>query len=229
MRSPLRSSARQRGATLIFTLLALVALLLSSLALVRSVDVSAMLMGNLGFKQDATASGDQATRAAITWLTQNLATLNVDVGANGYYASSRDAGNAPLDVTGAQLENAAVATRNSRRLINWAQDNCAYASTGTFATCENITPASVTADGNGNTASYVIFRMCDKAGDPTTDTTINCARPPGSAAGSSVVKGELNYADPLRLKSAAGPYYRIVVRVQGARNTVSFTETVVHF
>lgn len=219
MRTPPRPSVQQRGATLIFTLLALVALLLSSLTLVRSVDVSAMLMGNLGFKQDTTASGDQATRTAIDWLTANLATLNADMSASGYYASSKDASNAPLDVTGTQLENAAQETRNSRRLINWT-DDC--------ADCD-IVPASVAADGNGNSASYVIFRMCDKAGDPATDTSIQCARPPGSAAGSAVVRGELNYADPMRFQSSAGPYYRIVVRVQGARNTVSFTETVVHF
>jgi type IV pilus assembly protein PilX len=228
MKSPLRPSNHQRGATLIFTLLALVALLLSSLTLVRSVDVSAMLMGNLGFKQDTTASGDRATSAAISWLTTNLAKLGTDLSADGYYATSRDTSNSPLDVTGAQLANAAQATRNSRRLINWAKDGCAYASSGTYANCD-IAPEDVPEDGNGNTARYVIFRMCDKAGDPATDSTIKCARPPGNATGSSFVKGELNYSDPLRFKSSAGPYYRIVVRVEGARNTVSFTETVVHF
>lgn len=231
MNSPHRPLARQpasqRGATLIFTLLALVALLLSSLALVRSVDIGALLMGNLGFKQDATASGDQATRAAVDWLTTNLATLNDDIAASGYYASTREA-TATVDATGTHYANAATATRNARQLIDWNDDGCDYADSGSYASCD-ITPAQLSGDINGNTASYVIFRMCDKVGDPGTDSTINCIRPPGSTGGSASVKGDLSYAEPTRFKFGAGPYYRIVVRVQGARNTVSYTETVVHF
>ena len=82
---------------------------------------------------------------------------------------------------------------------------------------------------NGNTASYIIFRMCDKSGDLSTDSTINCVRPMNANAGGSPVKGDLNYSESARFGSAASPYYRIVVRVQGARNTVSHTETIVHF
>ena len=36
-------------------------------------------------------------------------------------------------------------------------------------------------------------------------------------------------ADQARFGGSAGPFYRIVVRVRGARNTTSFTETIVHF
>ena len=59
------SPKRQNGATLLFALLTLVALMLSTLALVRSTDIAALLMGNLGFKQDATASSEQAARQAV--------------------------------------------------------------------------------------------------------------------------------------------------------------------
>ena len=225
--TPAQGSAHQRGATLLFTLLALVALLLSSLALVRSVDIGSLLMGNLGFKQDATASSDQATRAAVDWLTANLATLNSDIADSGYYASTREA-TAPIDVTGTHFAHAAEATRNARQLVDWDDDDCDYADSGSYASCA-ITPVQVSGDINGNTASYVIFRMCDKTGDPGTDSTISCIKPPGSAGGTASVKGDLSYAEPTRFKFGAGPYYRIVVRVQGARNTVSYTETVVHF
>lgn len=223
---PSSPSLHQRGATLLFTLIVLVALLLSSLALVRSVDIGAMLMGNLGFKQDATVSGDQATRNAVDWLTTNLATLNNDIADSGYYASTREA-TAPLDATGTHFANAAEATRNARQLIDWDDDGCDYAANGSYAACD-IKPAQAR-DINGNSASYVIFRMCDKVGDPGTDSTINCVKPPGSTGGSAIVKGDLSYAEPTRFKFGAGPYYRVVVRVQGARNTVSYTETVVHF
>ena len=56
---------RQQGAALIFALITLVILGLATLSLVRSVDTGALLLGNLSFKQDATAAGDQAARKAF--------------------------------------------------------------------------------------------------------------------------------------------------------------------
>lgn len=221
------SPKRQNGATLLFALLTLVALMLSTLALVRSTDIAALLMGNLGFKQDATASSEQAARQAVAWLGANLAALNVDDTANGYYASTKEVGATPadfkpVDATGTQLSSA------SRQLIDWDDDDCDAAASGSYAACA-LTPAPLDDTINGNSASYIIFRMCDKSGDLSTDTTINCVRPMNANAGGSPIRGDLSYADPTRFGAAASPYYRIVVRVQGARNTVSFTETIVHF
>lgn len=214
---------RERGATLLFALLTLVALMLSTLALVRSIDVSTLLMGNLGFKQDATASSEQATRQAIDWLSANLAALNVDDAAHGYYASTKESGATPVDATGAQLSTTTV-----RQLIDWDGDKCASTTSGTFSACD-LKVTKITDPINNNTASYVIFRMCDKAGDLSADSTINCVRPLNSNDGGSPIKGDLNYAEPERFGAAASPYFRIVVRIQGARNTVSYTETIVHF
>ncbi|TXH29250.1 MAG: pilus assembly protein PilX [Burkholderiaceae bacterium] len=213
----------QLGATLLFALLTLVALMLSTLALVRSTDIASILMGNLGFKQDATASSEQATRQAIDWLTGELAALNADKPDNGYYASTKEDGVAPLDTTGTQLANTAV-----RQLIDWDDDDCEYAASGSFQACD-LKPVNISSPINKNSASYIIFRMCDKSGDPSTDSTINCLRPMSSVTSDSPIKGELNYSEAMRFGSSAGTYYRIIVRVQGARNTVSFTETIVHF
>ncbi len=218
------SSQRQHGATLLFALLTLVALMLSTLALVRSTDIGALLMGNLGFKQDATASSEQATRQALDWLSTELAALNADKPVNGYYASTKEKDAAPVDATGMQL----IST-NTRQVIDWDANNCKTEADGSYTVGGCLKPRPVTDQINGNSASYIIFRMCDKAGDPGTDSTINCMRPMGSATGSSPIKGELNYAEAMRFASSAGPYFRIIVRVQGARNTVSFTETIVHF
>lgn len=63
--SPTPSAKSQQGVSLIFALVALVALMLGALAMVRNVDSGTQLLGNLGFKQDATAAADQATRQAI--------------------------------------------------------------------------------------------------------------------------------------------------------------------
>lgn len=217
----------QRGAALLFALLTLVAMLVATLGLVRAVDTGTVLLGNIGFKQDATASAEQASRAAIQWLTQNKTALNSNVVANAYYASNQEfasdgvTASAPVDATGNQL------TTSTRQLIDWDDNNCSSATSGTYASCAIKTASAGTI--NGNQARYVIFRLCSKAGDFSTDPSNNCAKPMMSSDSSATGRGSVDYTNYTRFTSAAGPYYRIVVRALGARNTASFTETIVHF
>lgn len=229
-RRPRRTLPRpqaQRGVTLLFALITLVALLLASLALVRSVDTSSILMGNIGFKQDATVTADQASRQAVIWLNKNQTVLNSDSASNGYYASTQEDGtsaNPPVDVTGQQL-----ASTSSRQLIDWDSDSCG-AFTGTYKTCLKVVkPVGVTVSG-ANSAQYVVFRLCSQPGDfASSGYTGTCAKPLSSSVASASKKGELSYADSERFTGQSGPYYRIVTRVKGARNTISFTETIIHF
>lgn len=219
---------RQRGVSLIFALIALVVLMLGALALVRNVDTGTQLLGNLGFKQDATAVSDQFTRQAVTWLSINSAALNANV-EPGYYASNREFDTdgvtvkGPIDVTGTQFPS-----DSTRQLINWDGDNCATTATGTYASCA-IQPTAITTPVNGNTASYVILRMCNKTGNYETDSTIKCAKPLSGSADSATGRGELSYSEPVRYSSTAQTYFRVLVRVKGYRNTTSVTETIVHF
>ena len=60
--------SRQRGVVLFFALVALVAMSLAAVALIRSVDTGTIIAGNLAFKQSATSAGDAGIEAAITWL-----------------------------------------------------------------------------------------------------------------------------------------------------------------
>lgn len=218
----------QRGSVLLFALITLVALMLATMGLVRSVDTSAMLLGNIGFKQDATSAADRATRQAINWLSDNRAALNIDVIESGYYASTQEfetngtTAKPPVDATGKQLYG-----NTNRQLIDWDKDGCDAAESGSYTGC-TIQPASAGTI-NGNEASYVVFRLCSKTGDYSTDTSISCAKPMTTSSTAASGRGDLNYAEPTRFNSTSGPYYRIVVRVLGARNTASFTETIVHF
>lgn len=218
----------QRGVSLLFALLALVALSLATLALVRSVDTGALVLGNIGFKQDATVVGDQATREAIAWLKANAASLNNDAPASGYYASTRDmkadkTKDAPVDVTGQQQ------TDPTRKLVDWSDEQdkkCPYAAAGTFATCELASVKAATVAGSSN-VRYVIFRLCANPGDPSDEINNSCAQPLAGGKSASG-RGLIDYSTP-RFSSTGGPYYRIVVRVLGARNTTGFTETIVNF
>lgn len=219
---------KQRGATLLFALITLVVLMLATLGLVRSVDTGTMLLGNIGFKQDATGTADRASRLAIQWLTDNRAALNSNAQGGGYYASTQEfAANGttaapPVDATGKQLYG-----QVNRQLIDWDGDGCKSTAESSHSGC-SIKPVSAGSI-QGNQTSYVIFRLCSKAGDYSVDTSIQCAKPMTSSATSASGRGDLNYAEPTRFNMTSGPYYRIVVRVLGARNTASFTETIVHF
>ena len=228
-RLPQSGRRAQRGVTILFALLTLVALLLATLALVRSIDTGTVLMGNIGFKQDATVTADQATRQAITWLSANGGVLNTDNSSNGYYSSTLEfasdgtTSQGQVDATGQQL----VGT-STRQVLDWDSNSCsAYSG---YATClHSIAPVSASTSGS-NTAQYLIFRLCSVTGDYTATGYLGtCAKPLVNSAGTADKRGDLSYADSQRFAGNASPYYRIVVRVQGARNTTSFTETIVHF
>lgn len=220
---------RQQGVSLIFALIALVSLMLGALALVRHVDTATQLLGNLGFKQDTTAAADPATRQALTWLNANSASLNVDIPTSGYYASTREfdtdgvTAKGPIDLTGRQFIGSAT-----RQMIDWDNNGCTSSSSGSYADC-SIKPAAIAAPINGNTASYVIFRMCNKTGDYLTDSSIKCAKPLVAGTGGATGRGDISYTDAARYGTNSQTYFRVLVRVQGARNTTSVTETIVHF
>lgn len=217
----------QRGVSLIFALVALVVMLLGALALVRNVDTATQLLGNLGFKQDATSAADKVSRQAADWLVANKAALNSDIADKGYYASNQEyaadgiTARDPIDVTGNQLAGLA-----QRQLIDWEKNSCASAAAGSFSAC-TIVPIDAVAV-NGNTASYVILRMCNKTGERGTEG-VTCSVPMNTSKTSSNDRGETNYANIQVSNSMAETYFRILVRIKGARNnTFSFTETIVH-
>lgn len=219
---------RSQGVALIFALITLVALMLGALALVRNTDTAALVLGNLGFKQDATQSADQATREAINWLNTNSAALNASK-PKGYYASTQEYAAdgttklGPIDLTGNQLPN-----EHTRQLIDWDDNDCSSTAGGTYASCA-IEPELVADTINGNTAKYVILRMCNKVGDFTKDDTIICATPLGGSNVEISSKGLVDYKKGKINNTSAGIYFRILVRIEGLRGATSFTETIVHF
>lgn len=215
-RLPTAASRRQHGISLIIVLVALALMSLAAVGLIRNVDTGTLVVGNLAFKQGATAIADRASESAIAWLETNNsgATLFENNANSGYYATSLT----NLDVAG-KSSNAA------RSVVDWKGDGCAWATGGSYAACVSPAPA-VTA--NGHTTRYLVTRMCKTTGDPN-DTANSCAKPLVTSASLSGKRGELKYAEDKRFAQLVGPYFRIVVRSEGPRNTVSFTETYIHF
>lgn len=207
----------QQGVSLMFALMALVVISLAAVALVRSVDTSSLVIGNLGFKQDATSAASQAAETAVAFLNANVgANLENDVPASGYYASSRDT----LDVTGQ------ASTNTNRAVVDWTGDGkCSLYATGSYGLCVRASD-EISLNGGANKARYIITRLCATEGAPA---AIDCAVPTGSALTGGGNKGTPGYgtgqkADVIVVNSQ---YYRIVVRATSARGTVSFTETMV--
>ncbi len=221
--SSLRRLARrsaQRGISLLFALMALVILGFGAVALTRSVDTGTLIMGNLAFKQDTLAASSSGAEMAISWLQTQLSTpataaaLNNNVANHGYYARATD----KLDVTGSRT-NAA----NKLPVVNW-DGNCNGLPSSAYDSCE--APYSEAATVNGNRVQWLITRLCDQEGAPT--GTNLCLRPAAASTSTAVERGELQPGGRIT-SGIAGPYYRIIVRITGPRNTVSFTESLVHF
>lgn len=215
------AGAAQRGISLVFALITLVALALAATALVRSVDNGTLVLGNLGFKQETLAATDDATRTALRWLNNNAAAIALEsngAAGTGYYAAL----NTNLDPTG-------NSTATTRAVIDWDGNACASYPSGSFTGgCLAASSPQLTLP-NGLTARYVIFRLCDGTG-PITQAGRHCVKPMTATTADSGQRGSLSYADQRMSDTAtSSPYYRVVVRTRGGRNAVSYTETLVHF
>lgn len=201
---------KQRGVALFFALIALVAIMLAAVVLVRSVDTSTMISGNLAFQQAATASADGGTEAAITWLAAtetangaknvlNDAThpFNVDDGTKGYFAS-----------------------------LNPAKS--LTASSGTRFLWDGTDSVGLAADSSGNTVRYVMQRMCAASGVAVQATT--CLY-----SGAALDNNKQNIPLPQEICKGAGcpvagqtPMIRVTSKVTGPKNTVSYVQAFVY-
>lgn len=233
-RQPLtRPALAQRGFALIFALIVLVAMALAAVGLVRSVNTGSIVAGNLAFRQDATVTADRATQIAIDYLygrlSDNIGNLDNHSAGAGYYASL----DTNLDPTG-NAYPAGHSRHASRNLIAWDSDYCAtFGAAGTNYSSCSFTPREDVVDINGNTASYIVFRLCNGEGSPASSTGVNCAMSSDAFMAVSCYQGALSYENPGRdcaTSPDSAPYFfRILVRTVGPRNTVSYTETLVHF
>lgn len=204
-----RARQRQRGLVLFFALIALVALSLAAVALIRSVDTSAIIAGNLAFKQSAAISGDAGVEAAMAWLRaeqdangtksviiDSTHTFNLDNAAAGYYSNADPA----LD-----LFDDGTWDDNHSQLVG-------------------SDPDPVT----GNTTRYVIQRMCRNANQPI--QTADCL-----FSGAVLDNNGQHVKLPQEVCQGAGcpstgqsPQIRITSRVTGPKNTVSYIQAFVY-
>lgn len=199
----------QSGMVMMFALIILVLMALGGLALIRSMDTSNMIAGNMAFQQAAINSADAGIESANAWLQTNNAvpgTLNNSIPAAGYTASTP---NIAANQTGEAFWNALSASG-----ICWLP--VAGGACSTVAGAPTGVP-----DAAGNTVAYMIQRLCNGTGSPA---GAGCAVMPGTGTTQGNDEGA---GEELLVTPSQSLYYRITVRVTGPRNTVSFVQAVV--
>lgn len=196
------NSRSQNGLALFVAMIILVVMSIAGIALVRSVDTSVLVAGNIAFRQSATHGGDAGIEAARTWL-MSAASLTADNGAQGYYANSQDT----LDLTGN------VTPVDSSNDVDWDLDGKGVS-----------TPKCLATNSVGNTACYIIHRMCDNSNTPLDAKT--CTTKAGTKGGSSLGANRqmMTYQQGSWTQATMFGYYRVTVRVKGPRNNISFVQ-----
>jgi Tfp pilus assembly protein PilX len=175
----------QAGVILPIALIVLVAMTLSALALIRSVNTTTLVAGNLAFRESAVLSAERSTEAALQWLVQHSeqgnAMLHGHSADDGYRAKREDP--APGQ--------------------SW--DSFWNDTLASQARSDGVDVA-------GNRVSYVIHRLCDGTGAPT---PTSCSKPPVNTSGDSASgitkilpkSGQIYYRVTTRV---AGPRYTVV-------------------
>jgi len=196
---------------MVIALIVLVIMSLGGLALIRSMDTSNLIAGNMAFQQAATHSADAGVEAAVAWLETNntvAGALNTSNANMGYSASTP---NITATQTGEAFWNSL-----SPSGICWIP-----LVGGACSTAPGVPDAS------GNTMAFMIQRLCSGTGAPASS---GCAIVPNSgvAAGANLGNNEgSNEEIIVPTNTGTAVYYRITVRVNGPRNTASFVQATV--
>jgi type IV pilus assembly protein PilX len=204
--------ALQGGVVLFIALIVLVLMTLAAIAMVRSVDTTNIIAGNLAFKQAAAQSADAGVEAAINWLEANAgANLWANNFPNGYSAVRQDP-------SGTQTWDQFWIASIDPNPLSSPPASLTCSATGMACTLPT--------DGAGNTVTYTISRMCKNVGDPnSTAVKPGC---PVSVAAAAAGSGSSNQGSgQITLNYVSQYYYRITARVVGPRNTVSYIQTMV--
>jgi type IV pilus assembly protein PilX len=191
-------------------------LTIGGIALIRSVDTTNLISGNLAFQQAATHAGEMGTEDALTAFLQPSAetVLRNDNFLNGYAASTRP---------GVWLAAGDTAGNPASWDAYWLTviDPVPVGSV-LVRTCGNGGGRACTLprdNATGNTVTYTIQRLCGASGDPA-DGLTRCA-----SSSDRYAECHTTSCTPILLPTQY--YYRITSRVAGPRNTISYVQAIV--
>lgn len=190
----------QSGVILLVTLLALVIMMLASLALVRSTDTNLILAGNYAFKRDAVNQAERAVpkiKALFETGDLKLASSRTNDKTNiNYYASiqTNNSQGLPIKLFG-------IADNNANNIIDTK---------------------------SSTTIRYIIDRMSLAAGAPSIDNGGFVPINQIDAAGDGIIRGtgSPSNSNSAQVNGGMVSLYRISIRATGPRNTESFLQVI---
>lgn len=196
------SAARQGGLSLVMALIMLGALMIGSVALIKTVDTATLVAGNLAFKHSATLAGEQGIEIAVAWLNgQTPAQRNNSNPAMGYCSSQHADDDTPAGWD---------------PVAKWS------------GAC---TPVVVATDSAGNKVEYMIHRLCrfpNAARLAVVGGQTNfCSTAVGAAGGSAATSSKQSGYQRVNGGGADFVAYRITIRVVADRGTRSYIQTTV--
>lgn len=202
MNASTTTNVKQDGFVLIVVLVLLVAMTLLGIGLTRITDTTIQIANNIAFKQSSLSAADSGIEQAIEALSA-LGDKAHDSPADGYYATQQTG----RDFTGLSTPD------DSSDDVSW---------TGNASSTQR---AKVGTTVGGNKVAYIIHRLCDKQGPLhiADDGTANSCGTSSFQSPSGASKGGGAYGNTA-IPGKTTLYYRITVRTEGARNTVSYVQ-----
>ena len=194
---------RQRGVVLFIALIALVAIALAAVGLMRSADTSNTIAGNMAFKASTINASDLGVENAFDRLATIVTTsleANYPAGCTSactYYPTLREP-----DARGLPTVKELGAGGSAGAAIDWS----------------SVASVALPAELSQYEVRYVIDRLC-QGPPPVTDVQANCYNEAPQGGGTKKSLGVV-------FSSTTTVYYRVTVRVVGPRNTLSYVQTV---
>ena len=191
----------QRGVVLFIALLVMVGLAIAGVALMRSTDTATTVTGNLVLKQAASSAVDRGIERAINALWEAVPALDRTQHAptQNFYACIRGSAGGCM-----------AANNTIPKIPDLLMDANGCSGAG-------LASGLIANDDAGNRSCYVIERMCLAPGAAVAS---NCNLATGAFGADP---GTEHYIGLIRPGDA---FYRVTVRVEGPRNTVTYAQAV---
>jgi hypothetical protein len=193
----------------------MVALSLAGIALIRSTDTAGIVAGNLAFKQAAMTALDRSVEAAIHAMWDpsppitDRAVNNTGAAGQNYFACVQ------------AVAGGCIPAGTSIPQIPDALDPSKF--TTAYFTGKGLRTDLLAADSGGNKSYYMIERMCLLSGPAVPSEIAGGGGCNVSVATYGADPGTEHYFGLIRPGDA---YYRVTIRVEGPRNTVTYAQAI---
>ncbi len=204
---------KQQGSILVVTIVIVLMMMIASIGLMRSVESGNVAAANIAMAQNNQLVADWGVERGFEWLYNNRTNLDNSNASNGYYAIHT--------VAGGFLSDA-----------NWL-DASKWAGAKVYNSSSSPAPPA------GYTVRVIINRMCENVGavNASGQSCSKGATTQSSSGNSKVKIGNAEYGMSSSVESGGSGaggvvytvpgnvYYRVTVRVEGPRNSLSVVQS----